>query len=253
MKAYSHGISKDAFIKEIKHHQEMDDFIRGNYGDSTTSKGCAVGCSIASINKLNNTNVSQSDHKGLEAIGVPEWLAHLEDRFFENVSKDRHKQWPLEFSEAINEGADLEAIKLPYITYILEQNIDTLNIQLSKELDDDVREIVNMALKANQDMIKALASGDAEAIKRAREAAHRASRAADSAYRAADSAYLDTKSGYLAALSAAGSAYWAADSIAYSTYLAAYNVTNSAGSVANMAKIFDKYADKLLELIRECK
>ena len=111
MQAYTCGITKEAFVAEIRKHMEADNFIKGTY--SNGRKGCAVGCSLKSVNKLKNKRMSVSNHKAYEQhLGIPEWLARLEDILFENLSLGRSKVWPLEFSEAINQGADLEKIKV---------------------------------------------------------------------------------------------------------------------------------------------
>ena len=125
MKAYTMGISKDEFVTEMKKHQALDAFIRGTYNhessDSLHFKGCAVGCSLESVARLKNIKLNHENHKEFEThLGIPQWLALLEDKIFENCSKARVKTWPVEFSEAINEGADLNKIKIPFLIFIVE-------------------------------------------------------------------------------------------------------------------------------------
>jgi len=46
-----------------------------------------------------------------ELIGIPQWLARLEDCIFEGLSHDRSQKWPEEFLEAITPGIDLNTIE----------------------------------------------------------------------------------------------------------------------------------------------
>ena len=123
MKAFKGKVNKDEFIKEIKWHKEQDAFMRGTYneGNKNNFKGCAVGCSINSINKLLGTAYGYDEHIDMaETLQIPEWLVRLEDKIFEGLSEKDSKEWPLRFSEAINEGADLDKIKPEFLVYVLE-------------------------------------------------------------------------------------------------------------------------------------
>jgi len=123
MKAFKGKVNKDQFIKEIKWHMEHDAFMRGTYteGKKNNFKGCAVGCSINSINKLLGTAYEYDEHIDMaETLQIPEWLVRLEDKIFEGLSEKDSKEWPLRFSEAINEGADLDKIKPEFLVYVLE-------------------------------------------------------------------------------------------------------------------------------------
>lgn len=122
MLAYKCGITKTAFVKEIKLHQKLDHFIQGAYKFS--NKGCAVGCSIMSINKLKKIKLYPSDHKQYETyLGIPGWLAYLEDYIFENLPLEVAKKWPLKFSSAIKTGSNLDNIKVPFLVFILNESI----------------------------------------------------------------------------------------------------------------------------------
>jgi len=123
MKAFTKKVTKDEFIKEIKWHREQDAFIKGTYTEDNKNnfRGCAVGCSINSINKLLGTAYEYDEHIDMaETLQIPEWLVRLEDKIFEGLSEKDSKEWPLRFSEAINEGADLDKIKPEFLVYVLE-------------------------------------------------------------------------------------------------------------------------------------
>ena len=51
-------------------------------------KGCAVGCTIDSLNLVLGKSYKRHKHSVFEeALGIPEWLALLQDSFFENLPK----------------------------------------------------------------------------------------------------------------------------------------------------------------------
>ena len=118
MQAYTQTITKAEFVKELRAHQKADNFISGSYWNEEQQKGCAVGCSLESISRIKKIKFSFDDHSMYpKHLGIPEWLARLEDAIFEGVSIERSKRWPVEFAEAINEGADLEKIKTPFLIF----------------------------------------------------------------------------------------------------------------------------------------
>ena len=123
MKAFTGKVNKDQFIKEIKWHNEQDAFMQGTYIEDNKNnfRGCAVGCSINSINKLLGTAYDYDEHIDMaETLQIPEWLVRVEDKIFEELSEKDSKEWPLWFSEAINVGADLDKIKPAFLVYVLE-------------------------------------------------------------------------------------------------------------------------------------
>jgi len=111
LKAFSHGITKARFLEELNKYYEENSFVQGTFYDEETSKGCAIGCSIKSINDIQGSVYYTGAHGAYEAIGVPAWLAFLEDTIFENLDIEDAKKWPMRFSEAINPGAELDSIK----------------------------------------------------------------------------------------------------------------------------------------------
>ncbi len=239
MKAYTKGITKEQFVAEVKQHMVADNFIKGTY--QRYGKGCAVGCSIKSICKLTNQKLDLSQHLNYETyLGIPEWLAQLEDRLFEGVSFERSKLWPLQFSEAINEGADLEDIKIPFTVFILEHNIRIQEELLVTGVPANIKAVVQGAINANKQMV------EAQLTRSARSAESAAWSAAESAARSAA----------WSAARSAESAAWSAESAAESARSAAWSAAESAArSAAESARsaTYELYADKLTELLKECK
>jgi hypothetical protein len=249
MKAYEATITKTEFVRELKKHQKADDFIRGTYFNSTSGKGCAVGCSLESVSRLKKLKFSFDDHTLYEKhLGIPEWLARVEDTLFEGMTEERSKTWPVEFAEAIHPGADLEKVRVPFIVMLLEHTLQSMDsVKFDREKWPDVAKAIEGSRAAVKQMIKAQKSGDRGAIDEARSAALSAYSAAYSAYSAAYSAYSAAYSAYSAALSA----YSAARS-AYSAARSAYSAARSADSAARSAA-YNHYADRLIEMLKGCK
>jgi hypothetical protein len=213
---------KDKYLSRVIAHRKADEIIQGTYWKD--GKGCAVGCTIHGDN-----------HKSYEVeLGIPEWLARLEDKIFEGMSIERSKSWPQEFLEAINVGADLNKIKIPFLIFIVESARENFN---HKEYPKVLAAIDGVLTGLKRDTI------DFEKLKVARRAAAYAA-AAYAAAAAADAAY--------AAAAAADAAYAAA---AYAAYAAAAAAAADAAYAAAAArrKTYEKFADKLLELLRTSK
>src|ERR1700733_9142206 len=123
---------KTKYLNRVLEHQKADEIIKGQYWKD--SKGCAVACTI-----------HDSDHSKYEKeLGIPEWLAKLEDALFEGVSVERSKTLPYEFLNAIKPGVDLEKVKKPFVIYILEQNLITLRgLKVDKKHKDVIDAIAD--------------------------------------------------------------------------------------------------------------
>ena len=162
-----------------------------------------------------------------ELLGIPAWLGSLEEKIFEGLDIEGAKNWVLDFSEAISEGQDLDKIKVPFIVFVLEQNIVRLN--KLNHIDEEIRD---KCIAANVEMIKAQLSGSKEGISLAWSAAESAAESA----------------AWSAAWSARSAAESAAESAAWSAWSA-----RSARSAAEsaMSAEYKKFADKLIELIKQ--
>lgn len=90
---------KEKYLKRVIAHREADKIVQGI--GWIKGKGCAVGCTLESY-----------DHARYPIeLGIPVWLAHLEDGIFENLEKEEAILWPERFLQAIPVGVDLEPIK----------------------------------------------------------------------------------------------------------------------------------------------
>ncbi len=73
---------KSMLVKEIEWHRKQDMIIKGTYEKVENGKwrGCAVGCSIHSLNLKLGKDFKTSEHKVYEdQLGIPRQLAYLED------------------------------------------------------------------------------------------------------------------------------------------------------------------------------
>ena len=109
---------------------DADNLIRGVGWDE--GKGCAVGCT------LENYDHSQYPIE----LGIPEWLARVEDTLFEGMSFEKSKTWPKDFLEAINVGADLEKAKAPFLIIVLKSTLDTFNHSQYPEVKNAIDESI---------------------------------------------------------------------------------------------------------------
>lgn len=243
MKAYQGIISKEEFIKELEWHYEQDNFVQGQYFED--GRGCAVGCSLESISRKKNLEIELDDHAQYpKLLGIPEWLARLEDTIFEGLYKKDAKEWPLRFSKAIEPGQDLEKIKAPFIVYVLESNLERLQDERFKEQKAAVERCINLWQRDD------LYSDEWE---RERSAARSAAWYAWSTESAAESAWY-TGSAAESAAWYTGSAAWSTESVAESTSGAVgWSVAWSARSAAwsSRSAAYKSFADKLIELIKE--
>jgi hypothetical protein len=236
---------KDKYLMRVSAHQKADEIIKGKYWES--GKGCAVGCTIHSDN--------HSDYE--TELGIPSWLAHLEDRIFEGLPNARAMNWPVEFLEAIKPGQDLDKIKIPFLIFIVESAKEKFN---HKKYPKTLKAIDGVLIELKKEVI------DLDKLREARRLARTAADAAAAAAAAAADA-ADAADAAAAAYAAYAASYAAADAAAaYAAYAASYADADAAAAYAAAAadaadaaaaaayatrqNAFVKFADKLLELIR---
>ena len=255
MNAYEGIITKKEFVAELKKHQKADRFIKGTYWDG--KRGCSVGCSLQSISKLKKLDFKDFGNHARypELLGIPEWLARLEDTIFEGLPVKRSKKWTVEFSQAINTGADLEKVKAPMLIYILESTLEIFNHEKYPEVKAAVDG--SIALWKRSDIgsngwNKAAGAAEAAAWAAAEEAGA-AEEAAWAAAKAGAAAWVAAKAG-AAAGAAAGVAAEAAEAAEAAGAAAgvAAEAAEAAEAAAGAEATYEKFADKLLELLRGC-
>ena len=98
---------KDAVVERIKEHQRLDQIVQGIYWDG--AKGCGIGCVLHS-----------DEHMAFERqLGLPVFLAYMDEHIFESLPKEDAKYWPLRFIEAVPVGVDLELVFPRFMHWVL--------------------------------------------------------------------------------------------------------------------------------------
>ena len=93
MQAY-HGdpAVKAKYIARMREHQEADELVCGI--DWENGKGNAVGCTV----HTDNSTAYETE------LGMPEWLARLEELLFEGMTNETAQQFPVKLLEAVPIG-----------------------------------------------------------------------------------------------------------------------------------------------------
>jgi hypothetical protein len=228
MKAF-HGSEevKEKYVERMKAHIAADELTTGT--GWRNGSGCAVGCTL-----------NKYDHKAYEVeLGLPEWLAHLEDVLFENVSEDYSRTFPLRFLEVIPIGVDVDRINNTFLHFVVSDAKRFVRAEFSgvHKAIDRVLELLLQSQVSNEEWHAAARAADAYDTDAAYAYAARAAYAAADAADAADAYDTDA---------AARAAYAAADA-AYAAYADSY-----AADVAR-ADACERYAEQLLTLLSSLK
>lgn len=138
MQAYHNKESvKKKYLARVVAHHKADEIVKGRYWEE--GKGCAVGCTVHS-----------DQHGAYETeLGIPTWLAKLEDRLFEGVSNKYAVTFPEKFLKAIKPGANLDSIKNEFLYFVVNGTLKHFD---HKKCPACKKAIVNVgkALKSNE-------------------------------------------------------------------------------------------------------
>ena len=219
---------RDAVVERVREHQRLDQIAQRIYWDG--SKGCAIGCVLHS-----------AEHLAFESqLGLPVFLAYMDEHIFERLPLAEAKAWPLRFIEAVPVGVDLELVFPRFMHWLLSDpdgmrqyaNAETLPI-IDSLVEMYSRRIEGVPFDAASAACAA-ASAD-RAAANATSAACAAARAASAADRAACAAW-------------AASAACAAASAACDAARAACDAARAAS--AARADSLNRQADYLIALLR---
>ena len=133
---------KSKYLDRVKAHAQADEIVKGRYWEN--GKGCAVGCTIHC-----------ATHSAYETeLGLPQWLAQLEDVLFENLPNGEAKTFPAEFLSAIPIGVNLESVKWKFCAFLLRENIErVLALTLDYKLKDEVAASIRGVLALHENAI----------------------------------------------------------------------------------------------------
>ena len=237
-RAYTHPqITRDAFLAELRWHQDHDRIVSGTYGDGTPDanfKACAVGCSLHSVKKLLHVKgkFDYGDHAQYPVyLGIPQILAKTQDRVFEGLRGTKQTEFPLRFSAAIQTGADLSGVWPKFMARVLREiALPAVSEKHSKSRVAVARVAAGLETGWLNDSPQEARS----AAYAAADAAYAAAYADDAAYAAADAA------------SAAASAASAADAAAAADAASAASAASAADAAARTSA-YEKMAHILCD------
>jgi hypothetical protein len=124
---------KKKYLKRVIAHRKADEIVKGIYWQK--GKGCAVGCTIHGDN-----------HFAYETeLGIPAWIAFLEDDLFERMPNEDAKEWPARFLEAVPVGKDpawFDRIKSQFLHYVLVDEKDgVVNVATRDDVKGWIRSV----------------------------------------------------------------------------------------------------------------
>lgn len=187
---------KEKYLARVKTHREQDAIIQGTGWEN--GKGCAVGCTL-------------EDYKhSLYPIelGLPVWLARLEDAIFEGLPLSVAVLWPERFLSAINVGSNLDKV----LHQLSIRRMDRLlKLQKENNIDDSLKTKIIEAILGVRYCHQAELDNAPCDWNSARKTSRSAVEAAAETEKAAEAAaYSAGYSALLSAGSAAESALWLA-------------------------------------------
>ena len=254
LRAYSFpGLDKPTFIAELAEHAAQDRIVQGQYWEN--GKGCAVGCSLHSVQqRLGLGRIAYDDHALYETyLGIPRILARLEDRIFEGLEPAEARLWPMRFAQAVQPGADLSGVWHQFAPWLLRE----IAAPAVSDKHPQQRAAIVAVAEGFETNWSTLSPGAARRPAAAAAAADAAAAyAADAADVAADAAAADGaaySAAYAADAAAAAAAYAYAYAAAAAAAAAAYAADAYAADAAARRsarhKAYNSMAAKLCELI----
>jgi hypothetical protein len=254
---------KKDLLRELRKHRKADEIIQGVYWED--GKGCAVGCSIQSLKDIKHKDFDNADHSLYETeLGLPEWLAQLEDRIFEGLPNGKARNFPIDLIAAIPVGIGKKQMDIVYHKFLYWLLIDKNDgvIKYSNAITDKaIRDIAELHNKAITKKVTEEEWESAGAVWSAEAAARSAARSAEAAAGAAAGAAV--WSAVRSVEAAARSAARSADAAAGAVWSAVWSAEAAAGAAARAdarsaeaaagAAAYIKQAKKLISLLKEAK
>jgi hypothetical protein len=218
MRAFHGDINiKNKYVARVDAHIKADNLIRGQGWNG--QKGCAVGCTL-----------EKYVHSAYETeLGIPEWLARVEDTLFEGMSHEKSKSWPKVFLKAIKPGVDLEKAKAPFLIMVLRHTLENFDHDKFPEVYQSVQSVIDLY---------EIGEADNQDFTEAAEAASSAAEGAKASW---------------AASWAAWAASWAAEAASWAASWAAWaaRVSSAAEGAAWAARaVYDYFADELIKILK---
>ena len=176
---------KDAVVARVREHQRLDQIAQQIYWDG--SKGCAIGCVLHS-----------DEHMAFEQqLGLPVFLAYMDEHIFESLPLDEAKAWPLRFIEAVPVGVELALVFPRFMHWLMSD-------------PQGMRQYANRETLPIVDTLVELYARRIAGVPFDLRAAWSAARSADSAAWSAESAVSAARRAAWSAVNAARRAAWSA-------------------------------------------
>ena len=255
-------VTKELLVADMIAHAEADELVRGTYGeDHPAFRGCAVGCSIHTINRVTGRAIPYGDHAALaDATGISFALIHLQDRVFEGLPVELSDDWPRRFYAAVPKNVDLS----PAVDRVLVRILRKIALPCVTVDEWGVRAVIEMVVTAIKTGVglRAAANASVDAAYAAYAAASDAADAADAAGDAADAAdaayaaaaytaSYAAKAAFYAAKAAADSTTNAADA-SYAAYAASYAADATADAADDDSAAYTRMGEIICEEMAAC-
>jgi hypothetical protein len=204
---------KTKYLNRVIAHRKADEIVKGMYWEN--GKGCAVGCTVHS-----------SRHDSYETeLGIPSWLAQLEDTLFEHVSNKYGKTFPERFLNAIPVGVDLAQVKSKFLIFVLKSVLTKFDHEKFPKSASSIKAVIKLYKDGETDL---------QIFKEA----------CQNAYAAYAAAYTVTS---------ASAAYAVTSTAAYAAYSYTADTAIYAAAYAARTKEYEKFANYLLKLLKAAK
>ena len=134
MKAFHNDSAlKEQISAQLQAHYDADEIVKDVYWEN--GKGGAVGCTIHSTN--------HKDYK--TELGIPAYLAWIEDDIFGGLPYHLAKEWPLRFIRAIPVGADLSKVWPKLAVFLLtDQEHGVLQYAQTDEQKEIIQDVADL-------------------------------------------------------------------------------------------------------------
>lgn len=223
---------KNKYLKRVIAHRKADTLIQGSGWDGV--KGCAVGCTLEAY-----------DHARYPIeLGLPEWLARLEDRLFERLNIKEALKWPEAFLKAIPIGikeAKFETLRHKLAVLQQTRNLKCQQKLLKKQTERHTITIIKTVIKAVELVIAYHKKPNENARLAVRLVAQSARSRAESVPQLADSA---------AALLSARLVAYSAEQSAWSALQSLSQAANSAADSAAWSIEPTTYKPEAMDLLK---
>jgi len=130
---------KAKYLARVLAHAKANEIVQGTgFIKNGKVRACAVGCTL-----------DVYDHSRYPGeLGLPEWLAYLEDSIHEGLTLAQAKKWPARFLRAIPVGVDVEPVRWQLTILRMERLLPPLAKNMesyARECEGAIKGVITMA------------------------------------------------------------------------------------------------------------